>query len=111
MKNIIIGILLMPGIAFGANVSNTKIVRVAINAEYGDYAFIKLANAPERIQCSTNGTWDYTLPLTTETNRAMYSTILAAFMSGKTVNVYGLSSPDCNEFPHVESMNTIDVMM
>lgn len=93
-----------------SEVLDTKIVQMSINKQYGSYVFIKLENSAARISCSTNGHWDYTLSIQTEADKAMYSTLLSAYMAGKKVNIYGFSTPVCNEFPSVESMAGFNVL-
>lgn len=90
-----------------ASIDGVKISKVAINPTYGNYVFIKLDSAPDRISCSTNGAWDYTLSLETEIHKSMYALLLAAFMASKEVNMSGANT--CSEFPHIESLKSFDV--
>lgn len=90
-----------------SSISNVKVKKLAINSQYGDFVFIELESDPERIACSINGGWDYTLSLTSETHKAMYSMLLAAHMSQRAISISGLSVPSCNEFPSIESAATI----
>lgn len=109
----IIGFLLFISTLVSANTSSsdTKVTDIAIAQEYGEFAFIKLETPPSRSNCSTNNHWDYTLTLKTELGRAQYSTVLAAFLAGKTVSVSGVTGGLCNEFGSVESMNTITLKL
>lgn len=108
MKFVLMVLLLVSSVSsFSNNVDNVKIEKISIKSSYGNYVFVKLETAPERAPCSTNGGWDYTLSLETETHKSMYSMLLAAYMSGAKVNVHGFTSPVCNEFPHIESIDGI----
>jgi hypothetical protein len=86
---------------------STKIKELYMAKNHGEYVFIKLENSPDRSGCSKNGTWDYTLELTTDFGRAMYSTILSAYFAGKTVTAKGNVLGECNEIGSVESLDVI----
>lgn len=88
-------------------VENSLVEKIAINDVYGSYVFIKLNKSPERIPCSTNGPWDYTLPLSNEGQKAIFTILIAAKISGMAINIGGSSNPACNEFPHIESVGAI----
>lgn len=96
-----------PVIVSASTVSNVKIKKIAIDHVYGDYAFIALESSPDRIPCAINHTWDYTLPLTDDLYRTMFSMLLAAHLSGRAITIAGLDIPACNEFYAVESAKTI----
>ncbi|HMU65609.1 MAG TPA: hypothetical protein PKE57_00610 [Cellvibrionaceae bacterium] len=91
--------------AQASEVNDTKISQIGFNKQYGNFVFVKLEKSASRISCSTNGFWDYTLSLEGDIGKSIYSSLLAAYMAGKTVTVYGLSTPACNEFASVESIS------
>lgn len=108
MKFILILVLMFSSVtSWASSIDGVKIEKISIKSSYGNYVFVKLATAPERATCSTNGGWDYTLSLETETYKSMYSMLLAAYMSGNKVNIHGFTTPTCNEFPHIESIDGI----
>ncbi len=91
---------------FGATVAdNVTITEMSISKSYGDYVFIKVSAEPSRIACATNGYWHFTLPLSTETDKAIYSTLLSAYMSKSKIRIDGYSNAGCNEFGTIESMS------
>lgn len=101
--------LIMSKFVTASAIENVKISQLAINSSYGNYVFIQLERSPSRIPCSINGTWDYTLSLDGEKYKAMYSMLLAAHMAQKDISISGLPTPACNEFPSVESVNTLHI--
>ncbi|WP_096086616.1 hypothetical protein [Agaribacterium haliotis] len=99
--------LLISNVVYSNSVHGVEIIKLAINPAYGNYVLIKLDQPPERISCSENGSWDFTLSLTSDVYKHMYSLLLSAFMAGKKIDINGTNS--CNEFPHIESVNTLHV--
>lgn len=91
-----------------SDISNTTVVDVSINRDYGPYVFIRVATAPANpAACSSNGYWHYTLPLSGDGVREIYSMLLTAHVSGATVDLSGLGV--CNEFASVESLRSLRV--
>jgi len=108
MKYLLVFIMtLVSNAVCASSIDNVTITKIAINHSSGNYVFIKLDRAPDRITCSTNGGWDYTLSLNDEGYKNMYAMMLSAFMAGHKVDIKGLAVPACNEFPAIESLNSI----
>ena len=110
MKHIVFTtlVLFLSSTAMSATeVANTQIEELSLVREYGEFVFVKLQDSAPRSDCSTNGYWDYTLPLDTEFGRVLYSTILSAYMAGKSVSISGNSNGLCSEFGSVETLNSV----
>ncbi|ROQ23373.1 hypothetical protein [Gallaecimonas pentaromativorans] len=110
MRNLLIIFLaVFSVVSYASEINGVKVKQLSINENYGDFIFIKLSQSPERIACSKNGYWDYTLKLSTDADKALYSMLLMAASSGKSINVSGLDQPACNEFNTIESASRIDL--
>lgn len=91
-----------------SDISNTTIVDMAINRDYGNFVFIRVAQSPANpAACSTNGYWQYTLTLSNPGDHELYSMLLTAFSTGSTVDMSGRGV--CNEWGTVESLRSIRV--
>lgn len=94
----------------GSNLENTKIIQVAMNRSIGEFIFIRVASTPTGIPgCSNHGFWHYTLPVASAGDKAIYASLVAAMISGATVNVSGYGS--CTEFASVETLQGFGVEM
>lgn len=104
-------IILFTSIAAAATqVENTKIKELYLSKKHGDFVFIRLDMPAPRSACSKNGTWDYTLELSSEFGRAMYSTVLSAYVAGKSLTATGNDGGLCNETGSVESLGGLRLM-
>jgi hypothetical protein len=95
---------------FAATVSNTEIKMVMIERQHGAKVFLttmvaKTANSPT---CHTNASWAFVLPLTTDTDKAIYSALLAAKSAGRKVNLVGAG--ECNTHAAIETLTRVDVL-
>jgi hypothetical protein len=87
-------------------VDDAVIQQVSISKPYGNYAFIRLLNKPvSTLGCANNGYWHFTLPLVSEIDKVMYSSLLAAYMSKTSVSLSGFETVSCNEFDTIESLS------
>lgn len=84
---------LISGLAQTSEITNTKITRTMMDANYGSILFIQVDGAPERTNCHKNGTWDYVLPTSTDFGKQMLSQILTAHAANKSVSIKG--NDDC----------------
>jgi len=88
------------------NVLNSKVVKLSFPKTLGNMVLIKLERLQEdKIDCHINGTWNYSLPIQSDMDKAMVSALIAAYISGSNVNIYGSGS--CDEFPSIESAATV----
>ena len=94
----------------GSDVYNTTITAISIDKQYGNFAFIKLANNPTGSpSCATLiNSWTYTLPLANPGDREIYAALLTAFAAGLTVSMSGTFV--CSEHGFVESLQSFHVV-
>lgn len=90
-----------------ANVDKVNIIQIELAKDYGDYVFIKLDIPVVKTGCHINTYWNYTLPLATETDKAIFTMLLSAHMSGKKIGIRGTGS--CSQFGSIESAKSIRV--
>lgn len=91
-----------------SEISSTTIVDMAINRDYGNFVFIRVAQTPANpAACSTNGYWQYTLTLSNPGDHELYSMLLTAFSTGAAVDMSGRGV--CNEWGTVESLRSLRV--
>lgn len=55
------------------------------------------------IACHTNGTWDFVFPLVSESDKALYSLLLALHVSGSTAERF-VGNDSCDVHGSVESL-------
>jgi hypothetical protein len=101
--------LLAPLSARASSASNVTITQIAIDPAYGNFVFIALSAVPTgRPGCSSSGSWYYTFPFSGTIYKEMYSTLLAAMMSGKLISTTGAGV--CNESGTVETLRGFNVV-
>lgn len=93
-----------------ASVSNTEISMVMIERQNGAKVFLKTTvnKAAGSPTCHTNASWSFVLPLTTDTDKAIYSALLAAKSAGRKVNLVGAG--ECNTHTAIETLTRVDVL-
>lgn len=112
MKKLFTAIILGLTLSFSAfassSVDNTTITRVMIDQNYGSIIYVQVAgtlsNSPS---CLTNNTWQYAFDASTTFGKLMFSQVLAAYNSIKTVKIEGAGT--CNNFSTVEDMRRIEL--
>jgi hypothetical protein len=88
--------------------ANVTIVQIQLNKNYPNVAFIRVTPAPTtHAECSINGFWHYTLPLSDAFGSKMYAALLTAYASQTLVDIGGMG--DCNEMGQVESLMAVGV--
>jgi hypothetical protein len=96
--------------ALALNINNANIEKISINRGL-EQVFVLTSNGTSngiKPGCKTDGNWDYTFSLTTEIDKALYSSILAALATKSLVSFVGYA--DCLEaYSKVESLNYITV--
>ena len=110
MKKLLLAVcLLSANVQAKTIVQDATIVKLGVYKSYGNFAWIKLSKDPSRPEdngCATDLSWHFTLPLNTEQDKVMYSTLLAAFHAKTPLRIDGYSAGiTCSEYPAVESMD------
>lgn len=107
LKIIIPLLSLAAGPAIAGSTGSGVILNFQVSKAYGDFVFIRLDNLNTDVYapCHVNTFWNYTLPLVSDTDKQMFSMLLVAYSSGKSVELQGMSA--CNEFPAVESLRSV----
>ena len=69
--------------------------------------FLRTSVTPTTHGCHTDTSWSFTFKLSTEADKATYSTLLAAQMAGKSINIIGfdLCPSNIEELRWVTSIN------
>jgi hypothetical protein len=86
-----------------SSILSSRIASIAVNRSM-QLAFLKMETTPGNKPSCAIHYWDYTFPLTTESDRALYASLLAAFHAGNSVAVYGTGV--CTEYPQAESLGS-----
>ena len=87
--------------AYATSQYGVEIVNLNINRAISQ-VFVRTSTAPVSSGCHIDTNWNYTFKISTEADKAAYSTMLAAKIAGKIVNVVGYG--DC----FAESGGTIE---
>ena len=87
-----------------SSMSGVTITRLSINRGVPQKIFIS-TSTPVSLQshpsCATDTNWNFVIPLVSDTDKALYATLLAAYTSQSLVDLVG---PDaCDVYPTVES--------
>lgn len=104
-------LILLGAQAAASDMRNATIQKMMVDTTHGDKIFIKAAgNIDSLPSCSTNGTWQYVLPLNTELQKdTMTSMLLSAYMAGKKVRLTG--SGVCDSYGSIETLNRVEFEM
>lgn len=103
---LIASLISVQNVCFATEVLRAKVTKLDLARDYGSYVFIKLdATQTNKPACHQNGGWNYTSPIATEMDKAMFSILLAAYMSGKSISIYG--SGACSQFPSIETAGRV----
>lgn len=78
--------------AFSATVMNTEISKIMIDRGHGNLVFVKAEGSKANPSCHANSAWSFVMPLETDNDKAMYSALLSAKVSGKKVTLIGSDS-------------------
>ena len=89
-------------------VTGAHIIRLQINTTVGNYVFIQTDMVPPTpASCSTNGLWQFTLPLTNASSAQIYAGLVSAYTARTPVMLLGMGA--CNEFFSVESLAAFEL--
>jgi len=103
--------MLLSASAFSGQVTNGKILRIMVNTQVGtDMLFIQVSgDLTDSPMCSTNGVWQFVLPLSNELQKdTVTSFLLSAYMSGALVRIDG--SGTCDTFGSIETMTRFEFL-
>ncbi len=107
MKKIFITmiLLLMVSSAFASDFTG-KISRLTTG--YQGRVYAKVDGNHIGASCSTHDSYHFAIDATIERNKIMYSSLLAAFMSNKTVELFGTGT--CDTFPTIEDLSYMHIL-
>jgi len=93
--------------AFAADISAAKIKTLMLDRNHGIKVLIKLDKTQATpIGCHANS-WQYVLDISDELGRVIYSSLLASYAAGKTVNFMGTTS--CSLHLNIETLRRIEL--
>lgn len=101
-----VGALLAAPSSFAVTVSNTEIGMIMIDRGHGAKVFIRTTVAKPTGPSCHNSTWAYVLPLVTDVDKTLYSTLLAAKAASAKVNLVG--SGECGIHTAIETLTRIE---
>lgn len=108
LTNIIILLSLFISQAFAADISAAKIDTLMLDRGHGAKVYIKLNKTHSTpINCQTNS-WQYVLDISDELGKIIYSSLLASYAAGKTVNFIGTTS--CSLHLNIETLRRIELI-
>ncbi|MFN4290106.1 MAG: hypothetical protein ACK4E7_04415 [Permianibacter sp.] len=95
---------MMVSFAYADDVNNVKIKRWVLKRSYGERLFIQLhARQTLPLECHSNGGWEYVLDTSDEPGKQLYSALLSAYASGKTLQLRGQNK--CTLWSNVEDLD------
>jgi predicted small integral membrane protein len=94
--------------AVASDMRHATIQKMMVDTTHGDRLFIRATGTAGSFPgCSTNGSWQYVLPLDTELKKdTMMSLILTAYVAGKEVRLIGKDL--CDSFSTIETLRRIE---
>jgi hypothetical protein len=107
LVELFVTILLLGSASFASasTLQGVKITRLHINRGLPQKVFITTStpvSAQPHPACATDLQWNYVMPLVTDTEKAMYASLLAAYTSQSSIDLIG---PDaCDVYPTIESL-------
>ncbi len=121
IRSIVLGVVLfMPLISSASTLTKVEIEYMSINRGL-DQVFIRASTSPVDqglIGCHTDSNWNYTFKLkdsatnptsNTETNSAVYSSLLAAFISKRKVTIVGAGNCTNLNYGKVEDVSYVNI--
>lgn len=109
MAKSLICLLVAAQIGHAATVSNTLINVVMIDRGHGAKVFVKTGTTKTgNPTCHTSSGWAFVFPLENDTDKAMYSALLAAKNAGSKVTLTGTAT--CAVYSSIETLNRIEVL-
>lgn len=100
-------IVLFSSQASAGDVSSAQIETLMLDRNHGEKVFIKLNKKHTYpINCHKNS-WEYILDISDDLGKSIYSSLLASYAAGTTVNFIGSSS--CSLYPNIESLRRIEL--
>lgn len=112
-KLVLLTTVFIPNIVVSATLSGVQIDKLNLNLGLGSKVFIRTSVSPQeqaRIGCHTDNNWNFVLPLENNLDTSIYSSLLAALASGKTVTLVGTNN--CNEnsgYPTIETLRNFTI--
>lgn len=89
--------------SFATEASKAKIIRLDLAKSYGSVLIKLNTSTPIKASCHQNTGWDYVMPISSDIDKTMFSILLAAYMSGKSITIAG--SDACSQ-PLVGAVET-----
>ena len=94
--------------AHASEIDSATIKRLMIDRDFGEKVFIELDRhqlSPE--QCHTNTSWEYVLDISDQLGKAMYSSLLALYASGKPGEFHGTET--CMLYSTIEDLERVEM--
>jgi len=94
--------------SLASDVQGVKILRLMVDTVHGDKLFVKIDKVAEDVpDCSTNGTWQYVLPLSGELQKdTITSFLLSAYMGELNIRIKGTSA--CDVYGSIETLSRVE---
>ncbi len=96
----------------GSTISDTKITLLGLDKNHPDVLFIRTAKSPleqDRVGCHTNNDWNYTLKMSSEFDKKIFSAMLAAQNSKQTLTLVGSGNCD-GGYNRIEALNIVYII-
>lgn len=89
--------------------NDVTVVNLNVNRDLGQ-VYIRTSSAPVANGCHTDLNWNYTFIITSEADKAVYSTLLSAKMSGKSVSLTGYGACPSTGYQLVEELHWVSIL-
>ena len=105
----LVALILLSDAALATTENNVTIVYLNINRDAGQ-VYIRTSEAPVASGCHTDTNWNYTFLFDHEYDKAVYATLLAAKMAGKSVLITGYDACPSHGYQQVEEVRWVTIL-
>lgn len=99
---------LLPVSTMASSLDNVQIVNLNVNRDMGQ-VYIRTSTAPVLNGCHIDLNWNYTFLISSEADKAVYSTLLAAKMGGESVDLVGYGNCPSTGYQNVEELHNVTI--
>ncbi|WP_298773509.1 hypothetical protein [uncultured Shewanella sp.] len=94
---------------YATEITSAKITQLMLDRNYTDKVFIQLDKKNTAGDtCHDNTRWEYVLDISDNLGKTIYSSLLASFAAGKTVNLKGTNN--CLLYTGVETLSRVEIL-
>ncbi len=96
---------------YGGSLNNVTVIDLNVNRTNGQ-VFIRTSTNPAdqiKVSCHEDPNWNFTFIMSSDIDKAVYSTLLTAFSTAKLVNIVGMDGCTSSGYTKVEEVRWVTI--